>query len=263
MAEREHPLAIVTGASSGIGFELARCCAQNGFDLVIAAEEPAIHDAAILLRGSGVVVTPCEVDLATTEGVDGVCDACSGHAVGALLATAGRGIRGAFLDQNFSSIQQVIAANVTGTLYLIHRVGRQMQDWGRGRILIAGSIAGLMPGTYQAVYYGVKALLDAFSFALRAELKDSGVTVTCLMPDSTETEFFERVDRLDADVDTERKQSPEEVARIGFEAMMRGDGDVVAGWSNKLRAAISHVVPPSLLAEPHRTTTAPGIATKS
>lgn len=226
MTEREHPLAIVTGASSGIGFELARCCAENGFDLVVAAEEPAIHDAANTLRASRVAVTPCEVDLATTEGVDGVCDACSGHAVGALLATAGRGMRGAFLDQNFGRIQQVIAANVTGTLYLIHRVGRQMQDWGRGRILIAGSIAGLMPGTYQALCNGVQALLDSFSYALRAELKDSGVTVTCLTPGATETE-----------------PSAADVARVGFHAMMRGEGDVIADWDTQVRAAISHGAP--------------------
>lgn len=250
MAEREHPLAIVTGASTGIGFELARCCADNGFDLVIAAEEPDIHDAAILLRSSGGVVTPCEVDLATTECVDQICDACSGHAVGALLATAGRGIRGAFLDQNFGRIQQVIAANVTGTLYLIHRVGRQMQDWGRGRILIAGSIAGLMPGTYQAVYNGIKALLDSFSYALRAELKDSGVTVTCLMPGGTETELFQRAETVDAEVGAEKKQSAADVARAGFEAMMRGDGDVIASWGTQLRAAISHGAPSRIGAGP-------------
>lgn len=226
MTEREHPLAIVTGASSGIGFELARCCAENGFDLVIAAEEPAIHDAADTLRASRVVVTPCEVDLATTDGIDKVCDACTGHAVGVLLATAGRGMRGAFLDQNFGRIQQVIAANVTGTLYLVHRVGRQMQDWGRGRILIAG----LMPGTYQAVCNGVKALLDSFSYALRAELKDSGVTVTCLIAGATE-------------VGTETKPSAADVARVGFEAMMRGEGDVIAGWGTQLRAAIPHGAP--------------------
>jgi short-subunit dehydrogenase len=227
MAEREHPLAIVTGASSGIGFELARCCAENGFDLVIAADEPAIHDAAKSLRASGVEVTPCE--------------------------------GGAFLDQDFGPIQHVIDTNVTGTLYLIHRVGRQMRDWGRGRILITGSIAGLMPGTYQAVYNGTKALLDSFSYALRAELKDSGVTVTCLMPGATETELFERADMLD----TERKQSPQEVARIGFEAMMKGEGDVVTGWGKKLRATISRVAPSALLAEQHRRMAAPGAATKS
>ena len=263
MAEREHPLAIVTGASSGIGFELARCCAEKGFDLVIAADEPAIHDAAKTLRASGVEVTPCEVDLATTEGVDELCGACSGRTVDALLANAGRGLGGAFLDQDFGRVQHVIDTNVTGTLYLIHRVGRQMRDWGRGKILITGSIAGLMPGTYQAVYNGTKALLDSFSYALRAELKDSGVTVTCLMPGATETEFFERADMLDTKVGTEKKQSPAEVARIGFEAMMKGDGDVVTGWSNKLRAAISHIVPSALLAEQHRKVSAPGTAAKS
>jgi uncharacterized protein len=263
MAEREHPLAIVTGASSGIGFELARCCAENGFDLIIAADEPAIHDAAKSLRASGVEVTPCEVDLATMEGVDAVCDACYGHTVSALLANAGRGLGGAFLDQDFGPIQHVIDTNVTGTLYLIHRVGRQMRDWGRGRILITGSIAGLMPGTYQAVYNGTKALLDSFSYALRAELRDSGVTVTCLMPGATETEFFERADMLDTKLGTERKQSPQEVARIGFEAMMKGEGDVVTGWGNKLRAAISRVAPSTLLAEQHRRMAAPGTATKS
>lgn len=263
MAEREHPLALVTGASSGIGFELARCCAENGFDLVIAADEPAIHDAAKTLRGSGREVIPCEVDLATREGVDKLCDACSDRSVDALLANAGRGLGGGFLDQDFDRIEHVVGTNVTGTLYLIHRVGRQMRDWGRGRILITGSIAGLMPGTYQAVYNGTKALLDSFSYALRAELKDSGVSVTCLMPGATETEFFERADMLDTKVGTEKKQPAEEVARIGFEAMMKGDGDVVAGWSNKLRAAISHVVPSSVLAEQHRKQAAPGTAVKS
>src|SRR4051812_1289979 len=260
MAEEEHPLAIVTGASSGIGFELARCCAEKGFDLVIAADEPAIHEAADKLRASGVEVTPCEVDLATTEGVDELVDACSGRAVDALLANAGRGLGNAFLDQDFDRIKHVIDTNVTGTLYLIHRVGQQMRDAGQGKILITGSIAGLMPGTYQAVYNGTKALLDSFSSALRAELKDTGVSVTCLMPGATETEFFERADMLDTKVGTEKKQSPEEVARLGFEAMMKGDGDVVAGWSNKLRAAISHVVPSSLLAEQHRKMAAPGTA---
>ncbi len=263
MAEQEHPLAIVTGASSGIGFELARCCAAKGFDLVIAADEPAIHEAAKTLRGSGSEVVPCEVDLATPEGVDEVVDACAGRAVDALLANAGRGLGGAFLDQDFGRVRHVIDTNVTGTLYLIHRVGGQMRDRGRGRILITGSIAGLMPGTYQAVYNGTKALLDSFSYALRAELKDSGVSVTCLMPGATETEFFERADMLDTRVGTEKKQAPEEVARIGFDAMMKGDGDVVAGWSNKLRAAISHVVPSTLLAEQHRKMAAPGTAPKS
>jgi short-subunit dehydrogenase len=260
MANHTGPFAIVTGASTGIGFELAKCCAANGFDLVVAADEPAIHDAANQLRTAGVSVEAVEVDLATTEGVDRLHAAAKGRPVTALLANAGRGLGRAFLDQNFDDVRRVIDTNVTGTLYLIQLLGREMRARREGRILITGSIAGFMPGTYQAVYNGTKALLDSFSFALRAELKDSGVTVTCLMPGATETEFFERADMLDTKVGTQKKQAADEVAKIGFDAMMRGDGDVVAGWSNKLRAAIAHVMPANVLAEQHRKMAAPGTA---
>jgi short-subunit dehydrogenase len=253
-------LALVTGASSGIGLELARCCAENGYDLVIAADEPQIADAAKDLRDTGARVDALEADLATTEGVDRLVAATNGRPVDALLANAGRGLGDAFLDQKFDRIRRVIDTNVTGTLYLLHKVGRAMRERGSGRILITGSIAGFMPGTYQAVYNGTKALLDSFSFALRAELKDSGVTVTCLMPGATETDFFERADMLDTKVGTQKKQSPAEVARIGFEAMMKGEGDVVTGWNNKLRAAIAHLLPSGGLAEMHRKEAGPGTA---
>jgi short-subunit dehydrogenase len=157
-----------------------------------------------------------------------------------------------FLDQDFPDIRRVVDTNVTGTLYLLHKVAREMRARGSGRILITGSIAGFMPGTFQAVYNGTKALLDSFSFALRAELKDSGVTVTCLMPGATETEFFERADMMDTKVGQSKKDEASDVARTGFDAMMRGDGDVVTGWMNKLRSAIANVTPAGLLAEMHR-----------
>lgn len=260
MAIQARPFAIVTGASTGIGLELAKCAAQGGFDLLIAADEARIHDAAATLRASGVSVTAIEADLATLEGVDKLYAAAGGRPIDALLANAGRGLGRAFLDQDFDDIRRVIDTNVTGTLYLIHKVGREMRSRGQGRILITGSIAGLMPGAFQAVYNGTKALLDSFAVALREELKDSGVTVTCLMPGPTETEFFERADLMDTKVGTEEKQPAEQVARIGFEAMMRGEGDVVAGWKNKLQAAISHFVPDEKLAEQHRKMAAPGTA---
>jgi short-subunit dehydrogenase len=259
----ENPLAVVTGASTGIGLELAKCCAQNGFDLLIAADESQIHAASRELRYFGRAVEAIDVDLATMEGVERLYGAIGGRPVAALLANAGRGLGKGFLDQNFDDIRRVIDTNVTGTLALIHKVGRDMVNQGSGRILITGSIAGFMPGTYQAVYNGTKAMLDSFSFALRAELKDTGVTVTCLMPGATETEFFERADMMDTKVGTEKKQPPDEVARLGFEAMMKGDGDVVAGWSNKLRAAISHIMPSGALAEQHRKMAAPGTAVAS
>jgi short-subunit dehydrogenase len=260
MATQSNGLAIVTGASTGIGLELAKCCSKAGFSLLIAADEAEIHTAASNLRSLGATVEAVQADLATAEGVERLYAATGGRPVAALLANAGRGLGRAFLDQDWREVRRVIDTNVTGTLDLIHRVGKDMRARGEGRILITGSIAGFMPGTYQAVYNGTKALLDSFSFALRAELKDSGVTVSCLMPGATETEFFERADMLDTKVGTQKKQSASEVAQIGFDAMMRGDGDVVAGWQNKLRAAIANVMPSGALAEQHRKMAAPGTA---
>ncbi|HEX3595541.1 MAG TPA: SDR family NAD(P)-dependent oxidoreductase [Polyangiaceae bacterium] len=257
-----RPYAIVTGASTGIGLELARCCAKDGFDLLIVADEPAINAAAEELSSMGVLVESVQADLASPEGVDRLLAATRGRPVDALLANAGRGLGHAFLDQQFGQIRKVVDTNVTGTLYLIHKVGAQMRARNQGRILILGSIAGFMPGTYQAVYNGTKAFLDSFSFALRAELKDTGVSVTCLMPGATETEFFERADMLDTEVGTQKKQPPEEVAKIGFDAMMKGEGDVVAGWQNKLRAAMSHIMPSGVLAEQHRKMAEPGGAAR-
>jgi short-subunit dehydrogenase len=263
MSQSSRPLAIVTGASSGIGFELAKYCAQYGFDLLIAADEPQINDAAEKLRAAGATVNAVEADLATIEGVDALCGATNGRPVAALLANAGRGLGHGFLDQDFTQARRVVDTNVTGTIYLIHKIAREMRQARQGRILITGSIAGFMPGTYQAVYNASKAFLDSFAFALRAELKDSGVTVTCLMPGATETEFFERADMLDTKVGAGKKQPADEVAKSGFDAMMKGEGDVVTGWQNKLRAAIAHVTPAGALAEQHRALAVPGSAAKS
>jgi len=159
-------------------------------------------------------------------------------------------------------MRRVIDTNVTGTVYLIQKVARQMRSLGHGRILITGSIAGFMPGTYQAVYNDTKAFLDSFSFAIRAELKGTGVTVTCLMPGATETEFFERADMLDTKVGQSKKDDPADVAEQGFKAMMSGDGEVITGWQNKLRAVIASVTPASLTAEQHRKMAEPGSANK-
>ena len=265
MATQARPLAIVTGASSGIGRELAKCCIDKGFDLVIVADEPQIIEAANELRGKvpAAKVEAVQADLATIEGVDRLLAATDGRPVSYLLANAGRGLGRAFLDQDWDQIRRVIDTNVTGTLYLIQKVGREMRARNDGRILITGSIAGFMPGTYQAVYNGTKALLDSFSFALRAELRDTNVTVTCLMPGATETEFFERADMLDTKVGTQKKMGADEVAKMGFDAMMRGAGDVVTGWNNKLQAAIAHVAPSSVVAKQHEKMAKPGTAVKS
>ncbi len=261
MATAVRPLAVVTGASTGIGLELAKLCAQNGFDLVVAADEPRIEGAAAELRALGAVVEAVQVDLSTTDGVDELV-AKIGGPVDALLANAGRGLGQAFLDQDFADISRVIGTNVTGTVYLVHLVGEAMRDRGRGRILITGSIAGYMPGTYQAIYNGTKAFLDSFTVALRHELKDTGITVTCLIPGPTETEFFARAGLMDTKVGTEKKQPADEVAKVGFDAMMKGDGDAIAGLKNKFQAAMAHVMPVDTLAEMHTKQAAPGTARK-
>ena len=172
----------MTGASSGIGLKLATICAQEGFDLLVAADRPEIQTAAETFRSLGAEVTIVETDLAKTVGVDQLWAAVAGRPVDALLANAGHGLGHGFLDQDFEEARHVIDTNITGTIYLVQLVGRTMRSRGQGRILLTGSNAGFMPGTYQSVYNGTKAFVDSFSFALRAELKDTGVTVTCLMP---------------------------------------------------------------------------------
>ena len=258
MTSTPRPLAIVTGASSGIGYELARICAERGYDLVIAADQAKITTAAQDFRALGATVDAVEADLASLDGVDQLYAAIKGRPVEALLANAGHGLGHGFLDQDFTAVRGVIDTNITGTLYLIQKVGRDMRAKGSGRILITGSIAGFMPGTYQAVYNGTKAFIDSFAFALRHEVKDQGVTVTCLMPGATETEFFERADMQDTKVGQAKKDAPADVAKIGFEAMLRGDGDVVSGWKNKLQTAIASVTPAGILAEQHRKMAEPG-----
>lgn len=253
-------LALITGASTGIGLELARCCARDGFELVIVADEPAIDQTAAELRAEGAQVQAVQADLATMEGVDKLYAAASGRPIAVLLANAGVGLGRAFLDQDFDRARRVIDTNIVGTTYLMHKVGNEMRRRNEGRILVTGSIAGFMPGSFQAVYNASKSFLNSFSFALREELKDTKVTVTCLMPGATETEFFRRADMMDTKVGTEEKDDPAEVAKVGFDAMMNGDGDVVSGWKNKMQSSLANVTPAAALAKQHRNMAEPGTA---
>jgi len=244
-------LAIVTGASTGIGFEIAHIAAQEGYDLLIVADEPLINNAADDLKAHGTNVTSVEADLATFEGNDQLLAAANGRPIDVLVANAGRGLGRAFIDQDVTDWKRVIDTNITGTTYLLQKVAQQMVRRNEGRILITGSIAGLMPGSYQAVYNGSKAYLDSFSYALREELRDTAISVTVLMPGPTETEFFDRADMLDTKVGTQEKDDPAKVARDGWDAMLAGAGHIVSGWKNKLQAAMSHITPDSALAKMH------------
>jgi uncharacterized protein len=259
MNESHRPLAVVTGASSGIGLELAAQCARHGFDLIVAADRP-LNEAEATLTALGAAVASVQADLATEEGIARLTEKIGGQPVEVLIANAGHGLGKGFLDQALPEIIHVVDTNITGTLALLHAVGNDMRKRGTGRILIVGSIAGLMPGTFQAVYNGTKAFIDSFAAALRNELKDTGITVTCLMPGATETEFFRRADMMDTKVGADEKMPASDVAQIGFKAMMDGEADVVAGMKNKLQAAVAHVTPSSALAEQHRKMAEPGSA---
>jgi uncharacterized protein len=253
-------LAVVTGASTGIGFELARCCAEDGFDLIICANEPGIEAAAADLR-HGVSIMPVNADLRTEEGVRQLIETVGALDIDILIANAGVGARGAFLDQPWDETREVIELNVRGTLHLLHIAGRKMRARGKGRILVTGSIAGYMPGSFNAVYNASKAFLDNFSFAIADELHDSGVTVTCLMPGPTDTAFFERADIEDTKLGaTGQKSDPVDVARRGYDAMMRGDREVVPGLMNKIQTSLAGVVPESWIAAVHRRMARPGSA---
>ncbi|CAN7464849.1 SDR family NAD(P)-dependent oxidoreductase [Acidovorax sp. LjRoot117] len=263
MSMSTRPLAVITGASSGIGYHLARQCAENGFDLVIAADQP-LDKAASDLRMLGAQVAVVQAELASRQGVDALVEAIAGRNVDALLANAGHGLGKGFLEQDFADVQHVIDTNITGTLYLLHRIVPPMRQRGRGRILITGSIAGFMPGSFQAVYNATKAFIDSFAAALRNELKDSGVSVTCLMPGATDTEFFARAGMLDTQVGADDgKADPADVAKVGFTAMMDGEADVVHGFKNKLQSIMAKVTPSQVLAEQHRKMAEPGSALKN
>lgn len=240
----DRPVAVVTGASSGIGLELARICSRKGYDLIVAADEPQIADVARELDPLVAKIVAVEADLATAEGVDRLDQAVrdTGRPIDALFANAGVGSRDSFLNAPFEDIRRVIDTNVTGTLDIVHRIGRAMRDRGRGRILITGSVVGDVPGPFMAVYNASKAFLGSFAHAFRAEVEGSGVTVTCMMPGLTETRFFERAGVEDSMMADMPKDDPAMVARKGFDALMADQASVATGVNAKLQSA-SRVLP--------------------
>ena len=244
-------LAIVTGASTGIGRELARLAAADGYELIVAANEPGIHDTARGLPGGAARAVEC--DLATAHGVEELWSALDGRTPDVVMANAGRGLGDAFLTQDWDRIEEVIHLNVTGTTAVVHRAARSMAAAGRGRILITGSIAGLMPGSFQAVYNATKAYLDTLSWGIREELKDHGVSVTCLQPGPVDTEFFDRADMNDTPVGKDDdKYDPKMVAEAGYRGMMKGHSGVTPGVMNAIQARLSGIVPDEVLARMHR-----------
>lgn len=254
--------AIITGASTGIGFELATLAAKDGYDILVVADEGLINDAAADFRQFGTQVDAVEADLSTIEGVDRLLAATQGRQVDLLCANAGRGLGHAFLDQSVADWRHVVDTNITGTIYLLQNVLNQMVARNDGKVLVTGSVAGYIPGSFQAVYNGTKAFLDNFVLALQNELKDvDGVTLTNLMPGPTDTEFFDRAEMMDTSVGTDpKKEDPRDTARNGWDAVMAGKASVVSGWKNKVQMAVEGIVPEAMKAEQHRKMAEPGSA---
>jgi uncharacterized protein len=255
-------LAVVTGASSGIGLELAKCAAQDGYDLIVAADTPFVESGPAL-KDFGVDVRQCETDLSTKQGVEQLLAIVGDRPVDVLVANAGHGLGHGFLDQAPDEWMHVLNTNITGTLLLLQPIVQRMVERGEGRVLITGSIAGHMAGAFQAVYNGSKAFIDSFAAALGNEIKGSGVTVTCLKPGATETEFFHRAELDDTKVGQAKKDDPAEVAETGWEAMNKGEAAVIYGVKNKLQVAAADVMTDAMTAEMHRKQTEPGSGIKN
>ncbi|MEW1910042.1 SDR family NAD(P)-dependent oxidoreductase [Kitasatospora sp. NPDC085895] len=261
MTTSTRPFAVVTGASSGIGYELAREFAEHGFDLLVNAEDGGLAAAAEELRGHGVAVTDVRADLRTHHGVDTLWSAiaATGRPVDAAALNAGVGRGGPFLDTGLDDEFEIIDVNITATVHLAKRLLREMAARDEGRILITSSIAATMPGPFQAVYNASKSFLQSFAQALQNELKDTGVTVTALMPGPTDTDFFRRAGMQDTKVGSGHKDDPAQVARQGFDALMAGKDKIIAG-SLKTRAQglANKVLPDSAKAGTHRRMAEPG-----
>jgi short-subunit dehydrogenase len=258
-----RPLAVVTGASSGIGLELARQFATNGFDLVVNAEDAELDAAADQLRAEGGSVAAVRTDLRSRDGVEGLyaAVAATGRPVAAVALNAGVGKGGAFVDNPVEDEQSIIDLNVTATFRLAKLFLRDMAARGGGKVLFTSSIASTMPGPYQAVYNASKSFIQSLAEALATELRDTGVTVTSLMPGPTDTEFFERGDLLDTRIGTGPKDDPAQVAKQGYEALMAGKDKVVAGsLLTKAQAAANTVLPDKLKSAAHAKMAQPGSA---
>ena len=241
----------MTGASSGIGRALAMEFADNGFDLVLAADEPQVHATAAEAARHGITVEAIEVDLATAEGVERLHQRAleQRSPVAALALNAGIGVHGPFHRSGLDDDLRLVDLNVRSVVHLAKLAIPGMVERGHGRVLFTASIAGLAPGPFHATYAASKAFVHSLAEALRHELKGTGVATTSLMPGPVDTEFFERADMTETRIARGPKDSPQTVAHDAFEALMAGKDHVVAGsLLNRASSAASAFVPDPVLA---------------
>lgn len=248
---------LITGGTSGIGYELAKIFAQHGYNLIIVARTAADLDlmAREFMSQHTIDVVTLAKDLFQPNAAFEIYDEVRqrGITVNILVNDAGQGVYGKFVEEDLQRQLQLIQLNITSLTALTHLFLKDMVVRNEGKILQLGSIVSQIPAPLQAVYGGTKAYVLSFTEALYNELKDTAVTVTTLQPGATATDFFRKADALDSKIVRETKLSdPADVAKDGFEALMRGDDKVVSGFKNKVQAAMSNIMPHKAAAEQMR-----------
>lgn len=244
-------LALVTGASTGIGRAFAQVLVENGYDVVVAADEPEIHQAAAELAASGQQAVAVQTDLATEAGVQDLWEAATknGRMPSIGVLNAGIGVNGRFDQTALEDDLALVDLNVRSTVHLAKLLTREMVRNGEGRLLVTSSIAAVAPGPYMATYAASKAFVHSFAEGIRQELKDTGVTVTSLMPGPTDTEFFSRAEMEDTKLAQADRDDPYDVAREAFDALMAGRSSVVSGsFTNRIQAELGTHLPDALAA---------------
>ena len=260
----QRKYAVVTGGSNGIGLELARQFASNGYDVLIAAEDEGhLAKAKQDLAATGATIKIHAADLATEQGVRSLCDALAGRKIDAIAINAGVGLGGKFIETDLDRELKMVDLNCRGAVQLAKHVAKDMVARKDGKILFTSSIAGTMPDPFEAVYGATKVFLRWFGEALREELKADGVTVTVLMPSTTETNFFKRADMMDTAAGTMKKDDPAVVAKAGLEALIAGKDRIVPTVKNKLMAGIADTLDDVWGAKVHRGLSEPGTAKHS
>lgn len=259
-----RPLALVTGASSGIGKELARELVENGYDVVVAAEDERVNTVALELSGAEAYVTAVQVDLRDYDQVEELARRVEdmGRPLAVAAINAGVGVGGAFVENDLARELDLIDLNITSTVHLAKLVAAPMSIRGEGKILFTSSVASQAPSPFQAVYAASKAFVQSFSESLRDELKDAGVSVTAVLPGPTDTEFFDRAGLDDTKMGSDlKKDDPAVVAKQAVKALEKGKDSVNAGsLASKAQAVLGHVVPDSKAAASQHKLNEPGSA---
>lgn len=260
----EKQLAVITGASSGIGYELAFQFAQAGFDLFIVAEDDGISSAAEDLKALGIEVQTAQIDLASHEGVEQCYAEIQqlDRPIAAAALNAGIGVNGKFWETDMDDEMKLINLNVMSTTHLAKRIIQDMVARGEGgKILFTSSVAATTPGPYMAVYNASKAFVQSLALALHYELEEKGIVVTALMPDATDTNFFKRAEMQDTKVGVQEKDDPALVAKQGFEALMEGKDHVLAGsLAHRMKNMINDFIPEQTKAKMYGSVAKPGSA---